>query len=73
MTDDQFKGKYHGKHHHQPDIDEVRKRSNEVGCEHLLIASGNLSDLKESIKLCALSHNYYTTAGVHPCRAAEYN
>ena len=36
-----------------------------------LIASGNIPDLDASYPLCLKSDNYYTTAGVHPCRANE--
>ena len=49
------------------------KRASDIGCEQLLIASGCLGDLKKARELCQMSPNYYTTAGIHPCRAAELN
>jgi len=49
------------------------KRSSDVGCDHLLIASGCLGDVHKAIELCKISDKYYTTAGIHPCRAAELN
>lgn len=71
LTDDQFSGKYHHKQHHPTDIDDVIKRAENVGCQHLLIASGCLGDIKHAIQLCAQSPHFYTTAGIHPCRANE--
>lgn len=71
LSDDQFKGIYHSKQKHAPDLDRVFKRSDDFGVSHLLIASGNIEDLEESYELCKRSQNYFTTAGVHPCRANE--
>ncbi|CAD8147016.1 unnamed protein product [Paramecium pentaurelia] len=73
LTDDQFYGIYHHKKYHQPDYKDVMKRASDIGCEHLLIASGCLGDLIKARELCQLSPYYYTTAGIHPCRAAELN
>lgn len=71
LTDDQFQGVYHHKHHHKPDVMQVIQRAEDVGCSHLLIASGHLADIEKALELCKLSPNFYTTAGIHPCRAAE--
>ncbi|CAK67449.1 unnamed protein product (macronuclear) [Paramecium tetraurelia] len=73
LTDDQFYGMYHHQKYHKPDYKDVLKRASDIGCEHLLISSGCLSDLKKTRELCQLSPNYYTTAGIHPCRAYELN
>ena len=71
LSDDQFKGVYQSKTKHAPDLDRVFKRSHDFGVTHLLLASGNIPDLEESYELCKKNQNYYTTAGVHPCRANE--
>lgn len=36
-----------------------------------LIVSDVLGNVHKAIELCKLSDKYYTTAGIHPCRAAE--
>lgn len=71
LSDLQFKGIYNGKQKHPEDLDKIFKRSNDFGVTHLLIASGNIPDLEASFELCKRSENYFTTAGVHPCRANE--
>lgn len=71
LTDHQFEGVYHGKKYHDSDVLDVIERAASMGCNHLLIASGCLEDVKQALKLCSLSKNFYTTGGIHPCRAAE--
>ena len=42
LTDSQFSGEYYGKQHHPDDREEVINRARQYGCDHLLIAAGNL-------------------------------
>ena len=42
LTDHQFTGDYYGKKHHEDDRHEVIGRAKHYGCEHLLVAAGNL-------------------------------
>jgi TatD DNase family protein len=49
----------------------VLERAKAVGCDRLLIASGYIQDAILSYEICKRSEKYYTTAGVHPCRANE--
>jgi TatD DNase family protein len=71
LTDNQFKGFYFGKQRHTPDLEHVLKRSHKFGCSHLLLSTGNLEDLLEAYPMSKKSETYWTTAGVHPCRANE--
>lgn len=71
LTDHQFDGKYHGKKVHEADRHEVIERAFKHGCEHLLVAAGNLDDAKHSLEICEKNPNCYATIGVHPCRANE--
>ena len=71
LSDHQFKGVYFNKERHSPDYEKVFSRSEKAGVSHLLIASGNSQDLIDSFELCKKSDTYWTTAGVHPCRANE--
>jgi TatD DNase family protein len=71
LSDDQFKGIYNGKSKHPEDYQKIFQRCQDFNVSHLLIASGNIPDLDASYTLCKRSENYFTTAGVHPCRANE--
>ncbi len=52
LTDGQFEGKVYGKNSFENDREEVVQRAKNVGCTHLLIAAGNLEDVKHSYELC---------------------
>jgi len=52
LTDDQFSGKYYDKQNHHDDRKEVIERAWQYGCDHLLIAAGNLEDAQKSYELC---------------------
>ena len=71
MSDERYKGEYHGKQHHEPDFDHVIARANSYGVKKFLFASGYLHDAEESYKLSLKSENFYCTVGIHPCRATE--
>jgi TatD DNase family protein len=63
-------GVYNGKQVHKSDVDDVIRRSRQIGCDHLLIASGHVEDAIKAFELCQRSPDFYTTIGVHPCRAS---
>lgn len=71
LSDSQFQGIYHQKQKHPCDLEKLFKRSEQFNVTHLLIASGNIPDLEASYPLCKKSPTFFTTAGVHPCRANE--
>lgn len=71
LADSQFKGEYFGKQYHDSDIDLVFERCQENNVDKLLIVGGYIEDTLECEPLIARSPNYWTTVGVHPCRASE--
>jgi len=44
LSDDQFKGLYYGKQHHEDDVKNVINRASKVGVDRMLIVSGSLKD-----------------------------
>lgn len=73
LCDDKFQGIYNGKKYHEDDTDEVIKRAQDINVVKMLFASGCLEDTHHSYQLSLKSENFYTTIGVHPCRASEAN
>lgn len=71
LCDEKFKGIYNGKKYHEEDIDEVIERASNFDVEKMLFASGCIEDIHDSYVLSQKSNNFYTTIGVHPCRAFE--
>lgn len=69
LSDEKFKGIYNGKKYHEDDTDEVIERATKWQVEKMLFASGCIEDLHLSHKLAEKSEHFYTTIGIHPCRA----
>jgi len=72
LCDEKFQGIYNGKKYHEDDTDEVIERAKQYGVEKMLFASGSIEDLHLSFKLSQKSSDFYTTIGVHPCRAGVF-
>jgi len=72
LCDEKFQGIYNGKKYHEDDTDEVIERAKQYGVEKMLFASGSIEDLHLSFKLTQKSSDFYTTIGVHPCRAGVF-
>jgi len=72
LTDGMFRGEYNNKKVHLDDLVSVIKRARDVGVEKIIITSGNLKDVEESIKLALTDDCLYTTVGVHPTRCLEF-
>ena len=70
LCDEKFQGIYNGKKYHEDDTHEVIERASEYGVQKMLFASGSIEDLHLSFKLTQKSDDFYTTIGVHPCRAS---
>jgi len=74
LTDDVFRGKYHGKQVHEDDTEHVLQRAVEAGCIKFMVTG---SDLQESRKAVQLAEKYpglcYATVGVHPCSARSFD
>jgi TatD DNase family protein len=71
LSDGRYKGKYNGKDVHDPDFDHVIERAHKYGVKKFLFASGYLHDAIDSLDLSLKSDDFYTTIGIHPCRANE--
>ena len=69
LSDEKFQGIYNGKRYHEDDTNEVISRAENYGVRSMLFASGTIEDLHCSYKLCKQSTGFYTTLGIHPCRA----
>jgi TatD DNase family protein len=70
LCDEKFKGIYHGKKYHEDDTEDVIKRAHNFNVEKMLFASGSIDDLHDSYSLASKGNDYYTTIGIHPCRAS---
>lgn len=69
LSDEKFRGIYHGKQVHEDDVDDVIERAVKNNVTRMLFAAGCIEDAHESYKLAQKSDNFYITVGVHPCRA----
>lgn len=57
MTDGMYQGEYHGSKKHEPDLDEVLKRSWENGLEKIIITGGSLEDAKAALEMAQKDGN----------------
>ena len=71
LSDETFSGVYRGKEKHIADFDTVIKRGIAYGVEKYLFSAGNIKDAIESYELSLKGEGFFTTIGVHPCRAKE--
>ncbi|KAN0031315.1 hypothetical protein ACTA71_010404 [Dictyostelium dimigraforme] len=89
LTDSMFIGQYNnnGKQYHEADLKQVLERAWSIGMEKIIITSGRLSEVKESLELiktyCNQDNNnnnnnnnsknnrLFTTIGVHPTRCSQ--
>jgi TatD DNase family protein len=72
LLDLMFKGNYHDKSIHPPDLDSVLQRSFDAGVEKIIITSGNLEEAKAALALARTHERLFTTVGVHPTRCSEF-
>ena len=70
LADEKFKGINFGKVHHKDDLDQVVSRCEEYGVDKLLVVGGYLEDTHECVRIIGERKNWWTTVGVHPCRAS---
>lgn len=70
-----FRGIYHGKAVHSPDLNVVLQRALKVGIKGILATSTNLNDYQENLKLIqehsGSGISIKTTLGVHPTSCAQ--
>ncbi|KXL48268.1 hypothetical protein M433DRAFT_147851 [Acidomyces richmondensis BFW] len=73
LSDEIFRGVYHGKRVHEDDLKYVVQRALDAGVRKMMVTG---SDLKESKNAVKLAEDYpglcYATVGVHPCSAKSF-
>ncbi|KAF2864125.1 Mg-dependent DNase [Piedraia hortae CBS 480.64] len=70
LSDNVFRGVYHGKQRHADDLDHVVSRARGIGVQKMLVTG---SDVAESARAVDVARAYpglcYATVGIHPCSA----
>eukprot|EP00241_Pyramimonas_parkeae_P007062 CAMPEP_0114224704 /NCGR_PEP_ID=MMETSP0058-20121206/254_1 /TAXON_ID=36894 /ORGANISM="Pyramimonas parkeae, CCMP726" /LENGTH=311 /DNA_ID=CAMNT_0001335207 /DNA_START=524 /DNA_END=1459 /DNA_ORIENTATION=- len=76
LTDDVFKGAYHGKQAHEGDLDAVLRRASAAGVHKIVVTAGQLPEVKEALELVHAAdpggERLFLTVGVHPTRCGEF-
>uniref|UniRef100_A0A7C9DRT8 Uncharacterized protein n=1 Tax=Opuntia streptacantha TaxID=393608 RepID=A0A7C9DRT8_OPUST len=68
FTDGMFKGIYHGKQYHVPDIQTVLSRAWRAGVDRIIVTGGSLEGSKEALAIAETDGRLFCTVGVHPTR-----
>lgn len=75
LLDEMFRGIYNGRQKHAEDIIDVLQRGKEMGIRRTIITAGCLEESIEALKLARSmqpTYDLYSTVGVHPTRANEF-
>ncbi|CAD5115246.1 DgyrCDS4241 [Dimorphilus gyrociliatus] len=67
-----YQGFYHGKKHHDGDLQDVLDRAWSNGMQKMYITGGSLKDSKRALELAKSHENLYCTVGCHPTRCKEF-
>jgi TatD DNase family protein len=78
LLSDQFRGVYHGKRRHRPDLDAVLARAAAAGVRAVIVTASDLRDARAALRLCRRVNasgchaglRLYSTCGVHPLSTA---
>lgn len=73
LLDGMFQGEYHGKKAHDPDLGAVLERAKAAGVSQIIVTAGSLSEARQALELVASNDMLFTTVGVHPTRAGEFD
>lgn len=74
FTDPMFHGSYHGKNHHQSDIEDVILRAKTFNVRRMLLTGSSLEESRTTLEIASSYSDYlYSTVGVHPCSVNEIN
>jgi len=73
-----FKGVYHGRQVHAPDLYSVLQRAKGHGIDKIMVTAGTLEEAREAIQLVRAYESVFpemlsTTVGVHPTRCSEFD
>eukprot|EP00892_Ulva_mutabilis_P006224 jgi/Ulvmu1/3974/UM182_0002.1 len=71
LLDTMYQGEYHGKQHHEPDLDAVLQRAWDAGVAKIVITAGTLTEARAALHLARTDSRLFCTAGVHPTRCNE--
>ena len=77
LSDSMFRGIYHGKCYHAPDIPEVLQRAHKKNVEVLLLTGSSIPESQQVMTMSAAMRKaspvkLYYTIGVHPCCVNEF-
>ncbi|KAK5116687.1 hypothetical protein LTR62_007361 [Meristemomyces frigidus] len=73
LSDQIFRGVYHGKKAHDDDLQNVVQRALEAGVRKMMVTGSDLTESKNAIKLAEdFPGLCYATVGVHPCSAMSF-
>ncbi|XP_018331871.1 putative deoxyribonuclease TATDN1 isoform X2 [Agrilus planipennis] len=67
-----YQGVYNGTKKHEPDLENVLKRSWEAGLKRIIITGGNLQESKRALEISKRNDNLFSTVGCHPTRCLEF-
>ncbi|CAG9467050.1 unnamed protein product [Pedinophyceae sp. YPF-701] len=72
LLDGMYKGEYHGKKYHEPDLERVLQRAWDAGVDKMMITAGTLDEAKEALELAKTDERLYCTVGCHPTRCLAF-
>lgn len=73
LTDPIFRGLHHDEKKHDDDFLDLLQRSVDVGMEKMVVTASNLPEAEKALELAKQFPNFlFSTVGVHPCRASEF-
>ena len=78
LLSDQFRGVYHGRRRHRPDLDAVLARAAAAGVRAVFVTASDLRDARAALRLCRRVYasgrhaglRLFSTCGVHPLSTA---
>eukprot|EP00796_Vickermania_ingenoplastis_P002478 gene2478-1548_t len=76
LTDPMFRGVYHGKEKHKPDIDAVLQRAVQAGVHSLIITGVTVDESRKAVDLCqqcsTAGLRCFATVGCHPTHCEDF-
>lgn len=69
LSHQNFQGIYSDKKYHDEDLEEVIQRSLDFRVDKMLVVGGYLEDIERCKEIVQDREGFWTTVGVHPCKA----